>query len=172
MTREDLVEAIVEEFIHVVGYSGAGKTTLMRELKEKFPKLQVFDMDVWQGRRYYQIQTGEYSPKKQLKVDALVRLDLREFAKRFEDSDKKHGLVVGIHSAHGPEKWHKYQLDTGPIRSTYRMLKRDKGNRLDVKAYAQMLRWNKWDKDKYRLLGYTPISKKKLRAKIAALYKK
>jgi GTPase SAR1 family protein len=172
MTRDELIDLLVEDFIHVVGYSGAGKTTLMKELKSSFPKLQVFDADTWQARRYKQIQTGEYSPTKQLKVDSLTRSDLRAFAKRFEDNKQKHGLVVGIHFIRGPKKWQKYQLNTGSLRSTYRMLKRDKGNRFELKAYTDMMYDNKFDKAKYQSLGYTPISKRQLRAKVASLYKK
>ena len=176
MTRQELVETLVEEFIHVVGFSGSGKTTIMKQLKRKYPKLSVYDSDDWQAKRFKEVSSGSSFPNtddKQLKVDRLVAGDIAQFASKFAGRKRRHGLVVGIHPFVGNRaKWQRYQLATGSTRSIYRQLKRDK-EKLGLKdramAYTKETRHNRWAKQEYRALGYKPISVRNLKKRVAQL---
>lgn len=167
-------EGLTEEFIHLVGYTGAGKTTLMHRLKQQFPSLTVKDSDEFGSKRYDEVSRkhGKFdnTNDRQLEVDRLVIQDIEQFARRFEGSKKEHAVLVGFHP---PEKkhpkWIKHQLNTGSLRSTYRMQKRDEKSRSLVKlasGHRAMRSFNRWVGAKFKRLGYTPISPRTLKRKV------
>ena len=176
MTREDLIEALVESVIFIGGPSGSGKTTLMHKLKKKHPKLFVADTDDWyaeEAKKYNTNWDDDPVASSAAQKKLLAGVDARrEKVIRAHQGPNKHAVLVGMDSISGnPPGLKLVMLGTGAVRSAYRRFKRDRGGN-PLRSFPSLVRQGTYVRKFYANDGYTRMSASKIQSLVASWYKK